>query len=240
MRDIKYIGSTSYTDNFFGSGKTWAYAGQIHEVPDLVADRLLTNPLFVEVEADVVLAVSNSGNVSLTGFRGASKPDVPISSTAPAIGQVLTWDGDEYANATPRVRPFFGTQEADVPESPLVIGETYADLPGAQVTLDVPAGALLQVHVQATMVTDAGTVKIALFDGTNTIDLLASTATTAETRVAAAGSTTGVVQTGAAGGLLVIPVSAAGTVTYSLQAKHEGATTPGVSGAVLRVICIGY
>ena len=41
MRDIKYIGSTSYTDNFFGSGKTWAYAGQIHEGPDLVADRLL-------------------------------------------------------------------------------------------------------------------------------------------------------------------------------------------------------
>ena len=43
MRHIKYSGNAAYTDNFFGSGKTWLRNGHIHEVADVVADKLLTN-----------------------------------------------------------------------------------------------------------------------------------------------------------------------------------------------------
>lgn len=239
MRDIKYSGNTAYTDNFFGSGKTWLYNGHIHEVPDVVADKLLTNPLFSEVDADPVLAVIESGNTKHVSF-GTAKPEVPITSTSPAIGQVLTWDGDEYGNKTPGLLAKYAAQTEDDPEDPIVIGEEYTDLPGATISLgNLPAGALLAVHVQASMATDAGSVTVALSNGTTATQLLASTATTAETRVAAAGSAAGLVQTGTAGGLIIIPINTTGAVTYKLQAKHVGATAPVVTDATLRVLVIG-
>ena len=239
MRHIKYSGNAAYTDNFFGSGKTWLYNGHIHEVADVVADKLLTNPLFSEVDADPVLAAIESGNTKHVSF-GAAKPEVPITSTAPAIGQVLTWGGDECGNKTPGLLAKFATQAEDDPEDPLVIGEAYGDLPGTTISLGgLPAGALIAVHVQANMATDAGSVTVALSDGTTATQLLASTETTEEARVAAAGSSTGLVQTGTAGSLIIIPINTAGAVTYKLQAKHVGATAPVVTGATLRVLVIG-
>jgi hypothetical protein len=212
MRDIKYIGSAAYTDNFFGSGKTWAYTGQIHEVEDIVATKLLASPVFVEVDADPLFAVSVNGGTQIQALRGATLPQVRAQYAA--------------QSATPFEAPDLATD--------------FEDIPGTSVTLtNLTAGSLVAIHVQATMVTDAGTVTVAIHDGTTAINVLASTATTAETRVATPGSAVGVVQTGATGSLVIIPISAAGTKTFKLQAKHAGATSPVVTAAALRAMVVG-
>jgi len=69
MRDIKYIGTGAFEDRLFGSNKTWEYPGQVQEVPDPVAARMLRNPVFVEVKTEVVRVDQGTG-VLVTGPSG--------------------------------------------------------------------------------------------------------------------------------------------------------------------------
>jgi len=67
MRDIKYIGTGSFEDRLFGSNRTWDSPGQVQEVPDSVAARMLRNPAFVEVDTEVVRADRETGALSMGG-----------------------------------------------------------------------------------------------------------------------------------------------------------------------------